>query len=254
MLNSNTLSYSPYHDHRFDTRSYFIWGRSGPLMIGTDKRTGKKYLIKYTYPHNAANEYAACWLAEKIGVAAPHAELLMSCKRFPHAVAIEFIDGLQKLPETLTETMKVDVCRLYALNTLIANNDDGIQMSMANGRIYTYDFSESFCSSDDQLIKACESNENTAVASMRDHLSHFRSTSLFGFSYPDMAKNIGMESDQQIQISAETGRRVLDITKDEIADMSDEIYDAYNEYVAVYYQCCIEEMQKKVTRFFDSRR
>lgn len=245
MLDSNTLNYSPFHDPRSDIRPGFTWGRSGPLMVGSDKKTDKKYLIKYTYPHDAPNEYVACWLAAKLGANAPHAELLAPCKRFPHAVAIEYIDGFTKVPPTLTETMKTDICHLFALNALIANIDDALQMSMANGQIYTYDFSEAFCA-DDRLIKDCESDEDTAVASIRSYLSIYRSIPLSNFSFPGMAKNFGIEPDQQASISTETGQRLLDITQNDIEEMSDEISETYNDYLAVYYECCIEEMQKKV--------
>ena len=94
MLDSLTITIAPFKDNRTKRDPKFV-GMSGKLLLGTDAN-GKKYLIKHTYAHNAANEFTACWLAEKMGIFAPKAYLLTNDRRFasPYAVAIEFFDSL----------------------------------------------------------------------------------------------------------------------------------------------------------------
>ena len=96
LLDSNALSYRPFIDNRTKKDPLFV-GSSGALLIGKAKG-GKQYIIKHTYPHNAANEFTACWLAEKLGVFAPKAYLLSENKTFasPYAVAIEYIEGFER--------------------------------------------------------------------------------------------------------------------------------------------------------------
>lgn len=78
-------------------------------MLGTDKETGNRYIIKHTYPHNAANEYVCCALAKKLKIAAPEAYLLSPNERFStkYAVAIEYLDGIKEIEkENLSTQMK----------------------------------------------------------------------------------------------------------------------------------------------------
>ena len=95
MLDSSTMTFAPFKDNRAKKDPRFV-GMSGRLLLGTDA-SGKKYLIKHTYAHNAANEYTACWLAEKMGIIAPKAYLLTKARCFAsrYAVAIEYFDSLQ---------------------------------------------------------------------------------------------------------------------------------------------------------------
>ena len=95
MLDSSAFTYEPYIDNRVKSRPGFSVGTSGQLLLATHKDNGKKYLVKHTYPHNAANEYVACWLAEKLYVPVPRAYLLSPNKVFKskYAAAIEFIEG-----------------------------------------------------------------------------------------------------------------------------------------------------------------
>ena len=65
MLDSNRLSYIAYKDPRAESVKDFKEGSSGSLLLGTDKETGRKYLVKHTYAHNAANEFVCCTLANK---------------------------------------------------------------------------------------------------------------------------------------------------------------------------------------------
>ena len=106
MFDSSEFSYEPYKDNRVVHRPGFTVGRSGRLLLATHQRTGKKYLVKHTYPHNAANEYVACWLAERMGASAPKAYLLTPNDAFEtkYAVAIEYVDGFRRfdsVPEEL---------------------------------------------------------------------------------------------------------------------------------------------------------
>lgn len=66
MLDSFEFKYEPYKDGRVVNRPSFTVGMSGPLLMATHKATGKKYIVKHTCPHNVANEYVACWLAERM--------------------------------------------------------------------------------------------------------------------------------------------------------------------------------------------
>lgn len=114
MLDSYKLSYTSYKDPRAESVENFEEGFSGPMLLGTDKETGKKYIIKHTYPHNAANEYVCCTLANMIGVAAPRTFLLSPNAAFSakYAVAIEYLDGMKKVErENLTNQMKTDICQ-----------------------------------------------------------------------------------------------------------------------------------------------
>ena len=77
MLDASAFSYQHFIDSRTRTNKGFKEGFSGPLKLATDPSSGKKYIIKYACQHNAANEYTACWLADKIGAPAPHAHLML---------------------------------------------------------------------------------------------------------------------------------------------------------------------------------
>ena len=76
MLNSSLFSYRFYAEDRVINGKDLFVDTSGRLLIAADKESGKKYLVRHTYPHNAANAYVACCLAEKLSVPAPKAWLL----------------------------------------------------------------------------------------------------------------------------------------------------------------------------------
>jgi len=75
MLDAQDFTYKAFQDNREKTHSGFTEGQSGPLLLATHKETGEKYIVKHTYRYNAANEYAACWLGNKLGVLTPQASL-----------------------------------------------------------------------------------------------------------------------------------------------------------------------------------
>ena len=57
MLSSETLIYTNFTDPRTKNRPGFVGG-SGPLLMAEDT-CGKKYIVKYQFPHVTANEYTA---------------------------------------------------------------------------------------------------------------------------------------------------------------------------------------------------
>ena len=155
MFDASAFSYQHFIDSRTKTNKGFKEGFSGPLKLATDPSSGKKYIIKYACQHNAANEYTACWLADKIGAPAPHAHLMYPDSRLNalYPVAIEFIEGFTTFDKAaVPESMQDDLMAQFALNAVIGT-DDRLQLNSANGHIYSYDFSEAFCISDNLLLK-----------------------------------------------------------------------------------------------------
>jgi hypothetical protein len=155
MLDASAFSYQHFIDSRTRTNKGFKEGFSGPLKLATDPSSRKKYIIKYACQHNAANEYTACWLADKIGAPAPHAHLMYPDSRLNalYPVAIEFIEGFTTFDKAaVPESMQDDLMAQFALNAVIGT-DDRLQLNSANGHIYSYDFSEAFCISDNLLLK-----------------------------------------------------------------------------------------------------
>jgi len=117
MIDSNILTYQPYIDTRATADKEFTSGFSGELLLA-EAMDGKRYLVKHTFPHNAANEYVACWLAEKMNILCPKAYLLSHNKRFnsEYAVAIEYIDGFETFDVgSLSDTQKTDVISHYKM-------------------------------------------------------------------------------------------------------------------------------------------
>ena len=162
MLDASAFSYQHFIDSRTKTNKGFKEGFSGPLKLATDPSSGKKYIIKYACQHNAANEYTACWLADKIGAPAPHAHLMYPDSRLNalYPVAIEFIEGFTNFDKAaVPESMQDDLMAQFALNAVIGT-DDRLQLNSANGHIYSYDFSEAFCISDNLLLKMVLMNED----------------------------------------------------------------------------------------------
>lgn len=136
MLDSSTMTFKHFIDPRVNSNPGFIESLSGPLMLATDK-SSRKYIVKHSCFHNAANELVASWLGYKIGAPTPHAYLLRPSEKFPsmYGVAIQFIDGLKPMdPSHLTDLMQQDITTQFALNFSI-DTDDKIQMS-TGGRAY----------------------------------------------------------------------------------------------------------------------
>ena len=102
MLDSREFTFTAYQDNRTLQHEDFVTGLSGPLLLAVHNKTGEKYIVKHTYGHNAANEYVACWLADKIGVPAPKAFLLSRSNLFAskYAVSID-LSALRRLTTCL---------------------------------------------------------------------------------------------------------------------------------------------------------
>ena len=125
MIDSNILTYQPYIDTRATVDKEFTSGFSGELLLA-EATDGKRFLVKHTFPHNAANEYVACWLAERMDILCPKVYLLSRNKRFNsrYAVALEYIDGFETFDvASLSDTQKSDVISHYALAQIVGTSD-----------------------------------------------------------------------------------------------------------------------------------
>ena len=248
MLDTSKLKFQKFIDNRTKVVPGFTVGQSGPLKIATDTETGQKYLVKYKYAHNAANEYVAFWLAEQLGIPAPRAYLLSPQGEFKHAVAIEYIEGFKKVDKDIVGKHPEDFCGQLVLSILI-DPDDSTQLSCANGHIYSYDYSECFEITSDSLLKACLRSEDEFVRVGADCLDSYRAhLSYNDFDYPDIATSVGLEPKALQQGMIKIAKRVLDITEAEICKMSDEIDEVYPCTYGVYYEKCIQAMQQHMSR------
>ena len=251
LLDSNELSYRPFIDNRTKTDPSFV-GSSGALLIGRAK-DGKQYIIKHTYPHNAANEFTACWLAEKLGVFAPKAYLLSENKAFasPYAVAIEYIEDLDLFAKDAVPN-KSDLISQFALNALIYM-DDILQMNRVGERIISYDFSESFCMTSPAMssaIRMLSLNEEKAIDQIAQILNGFRyHLSFQKFDAPGLAKEFYLNPEEMRLGMIDTAKKVLEISEDDIDELSDELCELYPVAVAVFYEECIHAIQRHMEGF-----
>jgi len=251
MLDSSKLHISPYVDNRTKKNPSFV-GSSGALLMGKMK-DGQKYIIKHTYPHDAANEFTACWLAEKLEVFAPKAHLLSVNKAFasPYAVAIEYIEGFEPFAKDSVPN-KADLISQFALNALIYT-DDILQLNRVGERIISYDFSESFNMTGTSMRSAIgmlSYNEEKAIDQIAQILNGFRyHLSFQTFDIPGLAKEFFLDPDEMRLGMISTAKRVLEITEDDITELSDELCELYPVAIAVYYEECIHAMQRHMEKF-----
>lgn len=251
MIDSTTLQLQLFKDNRSNKDPSFV-GSSGALYLGTAP-DGKKYLVKHTYPHNASNEYTACWLAEKIGAYTPKAYLLSADKRFasPYAVALEFIEGLAPFEKDAVPN-KSDLISQFALNILIYT-DDILQLNRVGSRIVSYDFSESFNMAEPSMrfaLNTLSYNSEMGIDQISRLLDGFRRhLQLQCFDYPGLAKEFHLDPKEMRQGIIAVAKRVLDITEEELDELSDELCNLYPTAVAVYYEECIRAMQQLMKRF-----
>ena len=250
MIDSSTLTFKPYQDSRVKTQPGFVEGLSGPLLLATDK-AGRKFIVKYAHFHNAANELVASWLAYKIGAPAPHVWLLKPSEKFsqPYGVAIEFIDDLKPVDKDhLTEQMKKDIYAQFALNSLI-DTDDTLQLSAAGGRIYSFDFSESFYVSDTLMLRAFLFSEDAGIALAQNKLSAFCGyQARFSLDFTIFAEQLGLDPTEMNAEALSVAKKLLEISEDEIRALSDELCEMYPPGYAVYYEECIHAIQEKMKR------
>ena len=252
MLDASAFSYQHFIDSRTKTNKGFKEGFSGPLKLATDPSSGKKYIIKYACQHNAANEYTACWLADKIGAPAPHAHLMYPDSRLNalYPVAIEFIEGFTTFDKAaVPESMQDDLMAQFTLNAVIGT-DDRLQLNSANGHIYSYDFSEAFCISDNLLLKMVLMNEDLGIEAIKQRLATFRNhLSYVDFDIPGLAREFNLDPARQKAVMIATAKKVLDITEDEIRAMSEELCDLYPAAYSIYYEECIHAIQEKMQNY-----
>ncbi len=252
MLDSSAFTYEPYIDNRVKSRPGFSVGTSGQLLLATHKDNGKKYLVKHTYPHNAANEFVSCWLAEKLGVPAPRAFLLSPNEVFlsRYTVAIEFIEGFRNFSKAaVPEELQADLIAQFAFNSLIGS-DDAMQLNATGEHIYSYDFSEAFYISDDLLYNLLSRNEDAGIDLLRQKFASFRQHISFqDFDIPGLAKEFHLDPDKQKSGMIATAKKVLNISEEEIMALSDELMEMYPAAIAVYYEECIKAMQDWMKQF-----
>ena len=249
VLNSEEFTYNLYRDNRIQNRPGFTVGMSGPLLMATHKSTGNKFLVKHTYPHNAANEYTACWLAERIGAPTPKAYLLSPNRAFAtkYAVAIEFLDGLRSFKkDDVPEELKPDFMSQFAL-CLLLRLDDAIQLSCTDRHIYSYDFSEGFNIVDMRLI--LRAREDTMVDFLRRPLQQFkRFTEKEDFNIPGLAREFHIAPEEIRSGMIATVKCAATITDEELDALSDELMEMYPMAIAVYYEECIRAIRDRATK------
>lgn len=247
MIDSSRFEFTSYKDHRIESAKDFEAGSSGPLLLGTDKETGKKYLVKHTYPHNAANEFVCCTLANKIGVAAPRAYLLSPNKSFSSkfAVAIEFLDDLKVVnKENLSRQKKEDLCRACAFQTAFAQSDR-ISFSEWNDRVVTYDFSETFTMDEmGFLLKILEMKSVPAEEFLGRYLYDFKKRIAHEFDFAAFLKtNFGIEPNTTLGIMDDMAKRLSGITDSDIDDICSELDLMYPPEISLYYIFAIQAVK-----------
>ena len=249
MLDAKDFTYKAFQDKRVKSHPGFAEGQSGPLLLATHRETGEKYIVKHTYRHNAANEYAACWLGNKLGVLTPQAFLLSGDGPFSskQAVAITFIDGLSSFDKSnLSAIQQDELIGQLALNMLIASGDK-LQLGTAGGRIYSFDFSEAFYVSDEMLFKMFLFNEDMAVSMTGQRVGTFRNyLRIVNYDMPDIAKVFDLDPEMLKTGMMTIAKRALDITDTDIEEMSDELMAIYPVAYGVYYEECIHAIQDRV--------
>ena len=246
MLDSSEFKYEKYKDSRVTSRPGFTVGQSGPLLMATHQSTGKKYLVKHTHPHNAVNEYVACWLAERMGVPTPKASLLTPNRAFStkYAVAIEYLDGLRRFEKDhVAKNLRADLIAQFAL-CLMLRLDDLIQLSCTDEHIYSYDFSEGFNNVEMRYLLGAGEGLTTYFLSLR--FQQFKSvTESTDFDIPKLALEFSLDPEELKNGMIAVVKRAALITNDDLDELSNEIMKMYPKAIAEYYQECIRAIREK---------
>lgn len=247
MLDSNRLIYTEYEDPRAGTIAGFEEGSSGPLLLGTDKETGNQYIIKHTYPHNAANEYVCCALAKKLEIAAPEAYLLSPNERFStkYAVAIEYLDGIKEIEkENLSTQMKKDICRGYAFQYAFAQSDL-VSIRQWKDRIVTFDFSETFnMDGMSFLLKMLETTPEAAEEFLGRYLYGFKNSITADLDYANVfERNYGIDPEFTMDMIDDLKIRLSEILDPDIYEICDELDLMYPSEVSLYYEFAIQAVR-----------
>ena len=247
MIDSENLIYTEYKDPRIVKIEGFDEGSSGPLLIGSDKQNGKRYIIKHTYPHNAANEYVCCSLAEILGIAAPRAYLLSPNERFSskYAVAIEFLDGMKEVNKNgLTTQMKKDICRDYAFHYTFAQSDL-VGIREWNKRVVTFDFSETFnMDGMSFLLKILEKDPVAATEFLGRYLYGFQNSMAKEFDYSNVfERNFGIEPDFTFDVMDDFEKQLCEISDSDIYAICDELDLMYPTEISLYYEFALQAVR-----------
>ncbi|MBR1433089.1 hypothetical protein [Ruminococcus sp.] len=134
LLDEKDFTFTLVEQHRSD---YSSTGLSGEILLADNGQ--EKYIVKYQEPFDAAIEFMAITLSEKLRLnCAPTAHLFIPSERFPHAVGIQFLPDVHKL------TIKEGILKCVILNLLVQNGDK-CEYAESGGKVYTFDFGESFC-------------------------------------------------------------------------------------------------------------
>ena len=252
MLDSSLFSYRFYADDRVITGTDFFIDTSGQLLVAADNKNGNKYLVEHTYPHRIVNAYAACWLAEKLGVPAPKAWLLSPNPVFAskYAVAIEFIEESAGFENTfLPEELKEELFGQFAFHALIGSADR-MRLRLSGGHIYACDFSEAFYFDNDMVFPILLHNKNAGREMMKHKLDAFRRyIGNQSFDIPKLAEGFQFDREELKAGMIAAAKRVLDAPDCEIRAMTDELMKGYPAVIAAYYEECIRFLQDWMKRF-----
>lgn len=249
MLDSNSLTYEFFHDERESENPKFTSGDSGALYLATDK-SGKKYLVKHSFWIDAANEFVGCWLANKMGIVAPRAQLLTPNKKFKtqYAVALEY---LKLSPLSAGEYDYYEMAPILILHTLLKNNDS-IQTDGTAGHICTYDFSA--CLSNEGLylfgdaLKLKPKMTLSVMAPLLENCLKYYCASL-DFANIDFSSNAERHNLDPIEFNrraVSAAKKLLDVSEDEYVDMFNELANLYPMEVVNYYIDCVKALQQKI--------
>lgn len=247
MLDSNSLTYTDYKDPRSKSIADFEEGFSGRMLLGTDKKTGKKYLIKHTYPHNAANEYICYTIANMIGVAVPRAFLLSPNEKFAskYAVAIECLEGMKEVSrDNLTRQMKTDICRGYAFQYAFAQSDL-VSIREWKDRVVTFDFSETLNMDGMQYVLALlEKKSDDAVELLNRYYHAFKNSMATDLDYANVfERNFGIEPDFTFDVMDDLKKRLSEILDSEIDEICNELELMYPMEISLYYELAIQAVR-----------
>ena len=121
-------------------------------------------------------------------------------------------------------------------------------MSEAGGRIYSIDFSEAFYVSDTMMLKAFLFNEDAGKAWADNKLDAFCDyIRWLSFDVArEFAPDLHMDPEQMKEEMIAAGKRVLDITDDEIDALAEELSKMYPEGYADYYAGSIMDVSGHV--------
>ena len=134
LLNASDFTFTIIDQHR---NGVAVTGISGKILLADNGP--EKYAVKYQDPFDAAIEFMAITLAEKLRLdCTPTAHLFMPSDQFPHAVGIQYLPNLHK------PTSKNGILKCVILNSIIQNGDK-CEYTESEDRRYTIDFGESFC-------------------------------------------------------------------------------------------------------------